>query len=137
LDNLVLGMEFVLDGGEGAEEEVAGIGHDGSAARLDAVVCLEVKEAGEEVIDGDGGLEFRETGDEFGGEVGGVVAFVPTAGMVETEVSGRVGDGHAAPAFAGVVFAAAMRRSCQGGGFVDGIGVSGCVAHDRPRFPEK
>ena len=100
-------------------------------------MCLEVKEAGEEVIDGDGGLEFGETGDEFGGEVGGFVAFVATAGMVETEASGRIGDGHAATAFARVVLAAAMGRSCWGEGFVDGIGVSDGVAHDRPRFPEK
>ena len=137
MDNLVFGMEFAFDGGEGAEEKIAGVGHDGGAARLDAVVCLEVKEAGEEVIDGDGGLEFGETGDEFGGEVGGLVAFVPAAGMVEAEAGGRIGDGHAAPAFASVVLAAAMRRSCQGGGFVDGIGVSDGVAHDRARFPEK
>jgi hypothetical protein len=88
-------MEFAFDGGQGAEKEIAGVGHDGSTARLDAVVCLEVKEAGEEVIDGDGGLEFGETGDEFGGEVGGLVAFVPTAGMVEAEAGGRIGDGHA------------------------------------------
>ena len=115
MDNLVLGMEFALDGGEGAEEKIGGVGHDGGAAGLDAVVGLEVKEAGEEVIDGDGGLEFGETGDEFGGEVGGVVAFVPTAGMIEAEVSGRIGDGHAAPAFAGMVLTAAMGRSCQGG----------------------
>ena len=36
LDNLVFGMEFALDGGEGAEEEIAGVGHDGGAARLEA-----------------------------------------------------------------------------------------------------
>jgi hypothetical protein len=98
MGNLVFGMEFALDGGEGAQKQIAGIGHDGSAAGLDAVVGLEVKEAGEEVVAGDGGLEFGESSDEFGGEVGGFVAFVPTAGMVETEVSGRVGDGHAASA---------------------------------------
>jgi hypothetical protein len=137
LDNLVLGMEFALDGGEGAEEEVAGIGHDGGAARWDAVFGLEMKEAGDELVDGDGGLKFGETRDKFGGEVRSFVAFVATAGMVEAEVSGRIGDVHAAPPFASVVFAAAMRRRCWGGEFVDGIGVSDCVAHDMPRFPEK
>ena len=57
--------------------------------------------------------------------------------MIEAEASGGIGDGHAAPAFAGVVLAAAMGRSCWDEGFVDGIGVSDCVAHYRPRFPEK
>jgi hypothetical protein len=53
----IFGMEFVLDSGEGAEDQVAGVGHHGGAARGDAVFGLEVAEAGEEVADRDGGLE--------------------------------------------------------------------------------
>jgi hypothetical protein len=131
------GMDFVLDGGEGTEEQVAGVGHDGGAARVDAIVGLKAKEAGKEVVDGDGGFEFGETGDEFGGEVGGLVAFIPTAGVVGAESGAWIGDGHAAAAFAGVVLAAAIGRSCKDGRFVDRIGVSRCVTHDMPRFPEK
>jgi hypothetical protein len=40
LDNLVLGMEFALNGGEGTEEEIGGVGHDGGAAGLDLVPGL-------------------------------------------------------------------------------------------------
>jgi hypothetical protein len=65
----VLRVDFVPDGGEGAEEQVAGVGHDGGAARGDAVFGLEMKEAGEELVDGDGGLEFGEGGGEIDGSV--------------------------------------------------------------------
>jgi len=134
---LVIGAELVLDGGEGAEEQIAGVGHDGGAAGVDAVMRLEAKEAGEEIVDGDSGLEFGETGDEFGGEVGGFVAFAPTASMVGAESGARIGDGHAAAAFASVMLAAAIGPSGEDGGFVDRIGVSRCVTHDMPRFSEK
>jgi hypothetical protein len=47
----IFGMEFVLDSGEGAEDEVLGVGHDGGAAGMDVVLGLKVAEAGEEVAD--------------------------------------------------------------------------------------
>ncbi len=90
---------FLLDRGEGAEEEVASIGHDGSAARGDAVLGLEEKEAGEEIVDGDGGTEFSETGDEFGGEIGGFVKLLPAAGVLGAKGGERI---------ASVVLAAAI-----------------------------
>ena len=34
---------------------------------------MEMKEAGEELVDGDGGLEFSETGGEGGGKIDGCV----------------------------------------------------------------
>ena len=72
-------MEFVLDGGEGAEEQVAGVGHDGGAARWDAVLGLVEQEAGKKLVDGDGGLELGETGGEDGGEVVGLDLLLMTA----------------------------------------------------------
>jgi hypothetical protein len=66
---VVLRVEFFVDGGEGAEDEIAGVSHDGGVAWGDAVFGFEVQEAREEIIDGDGGLEFGETGGEIGGEV--------------------------------------------------------------------
>jgi hypothetical protein len=69
-EDFVFGVEFFLDGGEGAEKEVAGVGHDGGATGVDAVGGFKLEEAREEVVDGDGGLEFGETGGEGGREVG-------------------------------------------------------------------
>jgi hypothetical protein len=80
-----LRIEFMLDGGEGAEEEVAGIGHDGSAAGRDSVLSLEKEEASEEVIDGGRRFEFGEAGDELDREGGGFVPALLAAGVFSTE----------------------------------------------------
>jgi hypothetical protein len=64
LDNLVLGMEFALNGGEGTEEEIGGVGHDGGAAGLDLVPGLEFIEFAEGAIDNDSGAEFLGPPDE-------------------------------------------------------------------------
>ncbi len=55
-----VGLEFVFvaNGGKGAEEQVAGIGHDGGTARGDAVVSFEKEEPRKETIDVRGGGEF-------------------------------------------------------------------------------
>jgi len=58
------GMEFALDGGEGAEEQVAGVGHDGGAARVDLVPGLELIEFAEGAVDNDRGAEFLGVADE-------------------------------------------------------------------------
>jgi hypothetical protein len=130
-------IEFFVDSGEGAEEQVTGVGHDGRAARGDAVLRLETKEAGEEFVDGDSGIEFGKIGDEFGGKVGGLSPLLLTAGMVGAEGGEGIRDGHAAATLAGVALAAVIRRSCEYRRYVDRIGVSRCVAHDVPRFSEK
>jgi hypothetical protein len=105
---VVLRVAFVLDGGQGAEKEVTGVGHDGGAARGNAALRLEKEEAGEEVVDRDGRLEFGETGDEFGGETGGLVALLLAEGMIGAKGGERVRNGHAAAAVARVVLAAAI-----------------------------
>jgi hypothetical protein len=79
----VFGMEFVFDGGEGAEDQVARVGHDGGAARVDATFDLELEEAGEVgtfEADGAGG---RVSGAETGGGVGdGMTATAAGAGVM-------------------------------------------------------
>jgi len=86
----VFGMEFVLDGGEGAQDQIAGVGHDGGAARGDAVFGLKMQEAGEELVDGDSGLEFGEAGGEGGGEIDGCVFMLGELRVGATEERLRV-----------------------------------------------
>jgi hypothetical protein len=105
---VVLRVAFVLDGGKRAEEQVARVGHDCGATRGDAVLGLEQKEAGKEVVDRDGGLEFGEASDEFGSKAGGLVLLLPATGMLGAEGGERIGDGQAATAVAGMVLAAAV-----------------------------
>jgi len=93
---LALGIRFVFDGREGAEEQVTGVGHDGGAARRDAVLGLKMQEAGEEVVDGEGRLEIREAGHEGGGKVGKFVFVLGELRMARTEDRIGVGDKEAA-----------------------------------------
>ena len=57
----------------GMEELVGDVGEDGGAAGGDAAFGDEKEEAGEELVDVDGGVELGEFGYEVGGEVFGVV----------------------------------------------------------------
>jgi hypothetical protein len=63
-------MEFALDGGEGAEEKIGGIGHDGGASGVDLVPGLELIEFAEGAVDNDGGAEFLVVADEGCSQVG-------------------------------------------------------------------
>jgi hypothetical protein len=51
-----------------------------------------MQEAGEEFVDGDGGLEFREAGGEISGEVRLLGAIRLCGGMGGAETGGGVGD---------------------------------------------
>jgi len=55
-----------------------------------------MQEAGEEVVDGDGGLEFGETGSEGGGEIDGCVLMLGEMRVGATKERLRVGDKQAA-----------------------------------------
>jgi hypothetical protein len=66
----VFGMEFALDSGEGAEEKIGGIGHDGGAARVDLVPGLELIEFAEGAIDHHSGAEFLGVADKRRSQVG-------------------------------------------------------------------
>ena len=97
-EGLLLGLEAVVtrDGGEGAEEEVAGIGHDGGATGSDLVAGLELIEFAERVVDVRGGEEFLDVADEGGGEICLVEVFLALGGVSGAEAGARIGDGHAA-----------------------------------------
>ncbi len=47
-EDFVFGVEFVLNGGEGTEEEVTGVGHDGGATGVDAVGSTDIWDTGRE-----------------------------------------------------------------------------------------
>jgi hypothetical protein len=78
---LVVGIELVLDGGEGAEEQAADVGEDGGVAGCNAILSEEVVEFGEGLVDAFGGLEAAGFAREGGGEVG-VLFFVLALGDV-------------------------------------------------------
>jgi len=127
LDDFIFGVEFVLDGGEGTEEEVAGVGHDGGAARVDAVFGFEMQKAGEEVVDGDGGFKFGEAGGEKGGEVALLDTDGAGDGVFGANTGGDAGDGvTAATASGGAVLAA--------GQVIRGNGVDELFVHGVPHF---
>lgn len=92
-----VGVEFVVDGGKGAEFEVGDIGEDGGATGGDAVLDQEGGEAGEEVVDLDSGFEIGGFGAESGGEVG-VDEFCFEAGGVAEAEGGVLRDGEVAAA---------------------------------------
>src|SRR2546428_1967852 len=60
---------FGVDGGEGAEEQIGGVGHDGGAARGGLVPGLELIEVPEGGVDVGGGAEFAAVTGEGGSEV--------------------------------------------------------------------
>jgi hypothetical protein len=62
---LGIGVKLALDGGESAEQEIAGIRECGSAAGRDAVLGEELEESGEEFVDVLGGSEFLFVGCEY------------------------------------------------------------------------
>jgi hypothetical protein len=88
----VFGMKYVFDSGEGAEDQVTGVGHDGGAARVDAAFDLEMEEAGEELVDGDGGGKLGEAGGEGGGKIDGCMLVLGELGVVSAEVRFYIWD---------------------------------------------
>lgn len=75
----------MFDGRESAEQEIAGVGHNGGAARSDLVACLELIKFAEGVVDFGGGAEFLDVTDEGGGEVGLVEVLLKKSGVFGAE----------------------------------------------------
>jgi len=73
--NLVLELEevFAVDGAVGVKELVGDVTQDGGAAWRDTPCGNKDQELGEELVDVNGGLELGEFGEEFGGEVKGII----------------------------------------------------------------
>ena len=132
-DFLGLTVGFALDGGEGAKEQVAGVGHDSGTAGRDAAFGLMKEEAREEVVDGCGGFEVRESCGEESGEIGGPTDVVGRTGVLGAEGRRGVGDEHAAAAVTGAFLAAGQVLRPQGLsyriGFIDDVGVRGLEFH--------
>jgi hypothetical protein len=93
-------VNFQLDGGEGAEKQVSGVGHDGGAAGSDLVVGLELIEFAEGVVDVGGGAKFLDVTDEGSGEVGLVEVLLKQSGVFGAKAGVWIRDGHAATAAA-------------------------------------
>jgi len=103
--------------GESAEEEVAGVGHDGAATRGDTIFCEKEKQVGEEFVDVMGALKLREFADEDGTQVSGMRELGLFRGVAETEARARIDDAETAT-FAG------SGTMLATGGVVDCVGVS-------------
>ncbi len=65
----IIGVEFLVDCGEGAELEAGDVGEDGGAAGGDAIFDHEAGEGAEKVVHFAGGFEIEGIGAEVGGEV--------------------------------------------------------------------
>jgi hypothetical protein len=111
-----VGGDFVfdVDGVEGAEEKVAGVGHDGAAARGEAVLGEEEQETGEELVDLGGGLELGEIAEEIGGEGGIGIAAGGTEEVAAAETGLRIDGFGATTATAGSAMNAAGSGLTEG-----------------------
>jgi hypothetical protein len=78
---LILGVKFLFDDGQGTQEQVAGVGHDGGAPRRDLVAGLLSKELAEAEVDGNSRAKFLGVTDEFVGLVGLVEFFLVLSGV--------------------------------------------------------
>jgi hypothetical protein len=96
VDPIVLGLLFLLQGGESSEQETAGEGHDGGTAGRDLVAGLEFVEFAERMVDVFGRAEFLDVTDERGGDVGLVEILWEQSGVFGAEAGVWVGNGHAA-----------------------------------------
>jgi hypothetical protein len=67
-----MGLKLLGAKGDGAEDKVAGVSHDGAATRGDAVFREKKEKVGEELIDVIGALELSELSREDRAKVGSV-----------------------------------------------------------------
>lgn len=111
-DLVVVRIEFLVDGVEGAEKKAAGISHDGAAAGRDLVGGEEFVEFAEDVVDVHSGMEVLDAADESFGEVAGVDFLEAKRSVAEAEAGFRVRDGEAAVR-SGANAMAAMRLGCR------------------------
>ncbi len=79
-------MEFLFDGGEGAEKQAVDVGEDGGASRGDAVLGEQEEELGEDLVDVRGGQEADELAHQVGGEVGDLAFLLLEVGVTEAEL---------------------------------------------------
>ena len=95
-------VEFAIDDGESAEELTAGEGENGGLAGGDAVLCEEEENAGEEVVDGNGGTKLGEIVGEGGGDFRRIGFIDGKLGVDGAKGRIEIGDGEAASLVVGV-----------------------------------
>jgi len=100
-DGLVLRVDLVLDSGESAEEQVAGVGHDGATAGSDSVGSEEFVEFAEDMVNVHRGMKLLDAADQRFREVAGVELLETNRSMPEAKAGFGIGGGHAATASAG------------------------------------
>jgi hypothetical protein len=120
------GIGFEDDGAVRVEELVGDVGQDGGATGGDAAFGDENEEAGEELVDVNGGVELGELGEKVGGEVFRVVLRGLSRGgdqrgVAETEVGASIQNSKTATATVGGEMAAAW--------MIGRAGFSGCEGH--------
>jgi len=125
-DGGVLGVGLLLDSGEGAEELIGDVSHDGGALGGDAVLGKKAEKFCQKALNLRSGLEFTDFAEEIGGEVGGFAGVLLEASVIEAEAGGGVGD-------KGLAAASGRGAALATSGLVDRIGVSGLLVHFDPR----
>ena len=123
---VVLGTEFGLPGGQGAEEKLADVRENGGAAGSDAIFSYESQEPGEEGVDLFAGFKAAETAGERG-DVGGVLRAKERERMAFAEPGVGIGSEGAALASGGRTVLTARED-------VGNAGVAGCWFHFGPRW---
>jgi len=94
----VVSVEFVLDGGEGAEELLNDVGEDGSFFGGDTVLREEEKDFAQDAFHVLSGVDLGAIAEEGGCEIGGCGILEVQAGMRRAERGGLVLDVEAAAA---------------------------------------
>jgi hypothetical protein len=108
-------VELVVDVRERLEEQVAGVSDDGGAARGDAVAGDQEEKVGENVIDVQGGFEFGELANEFGGKIARSRGGRLEVGVFEAEIGRAAVEGEATAATAGVAMETARQIARRNG----------------------
>jgi hypothetical protein len=114
-DGFVVGVLYVADLAERAEELGGDVGENAGTLGGDAIADEEKQEPGEELVDLIGGVEFGELIEKFDGKIHGVGRGGLRLGVAETKSGVRVRDGKLAAA--AVVGVMAATGASGGAGF--------------------
>jgi hypothetical protein len=96
VDVVVVAVDFAVDGGEGAEEQVADVGQHSGTARGDLIVGKEFIQFAQGMVDASRGLEILGLACEGRGEFNEVTLFALLIGVFETKAGVVVGNGQTA-----------------------------------------
>ncbi len=114
--NLLAGLKviFIVDGGEGAQEQIADVGQNGGATRSDLVLGKEPVQFSQGIVDARRGLKVFGLAGKSCGEIGEFAVPPLEDGVTEAETGSGVRDGKAATATTGGAMLAMKRTGvCQ------------------------